>query len=187
MGDEHAVVALCELQRLFIKWCQIPADQMKYEPRDPLVTIIPRILTESQWPHQAYQDDPCCELTLDTEKLSQHNDRELPSTLTMWARDQGRAKYRFSLFELLATLIVGCQVSSDLGMSGPSLHRSGSAITGSDHWQRREWSYSCDTREREGVREQSADPSRAGHNNFIQPGQQTQPRTRRNLQIHRNF
>ena len=35
--------------------------------------------------------------------------------------------------------------------------------------------------------EQSADPSRAGHNNFIQPGQQTQPRARRNLQIHRNF
>ena len=187
MGDEHAVVALCEHQRLFIKWCQIPADQMKYEPRDPLVTIIPQILIRVSDHTRPIKMILAVSWLLTQKKLSQHNDRELPSTLTMWARDQGRAKYRFSLFELLATLIVGCQVSSDLGMSGPSLHRSGSAITGSDHWQRREWSYSCDTREREGVREQSADPSRAGHNNFIQSGQQTQPRAKHNLRIHRNF
>ena len=63
---------------LFIKWCQIPADQMKYETRDLLlgsgqagykVTINPRILIQSVTT-PAYQDDPRCELTLDVETVT---------------------------------------------------------------------------------------------------------------------
>ena len=63
---------------LFIKWCQIPTDQMKYETRDLLlgsgqtgykVTINPRILIQSVTT-PAYQDDPCCELTLDEETVT---------------------------------------------------------------------------------------------------------------------
>lgn len=81
MGDEYAVVALCKLllstkSSLFIKWCQIPADQMKYETRDLWpgsgragYTINPRILTQSVTT-PAYQDDPRCELTLDEETVT---------------------------------------------------------------------------------------------------------------------
>lgn len=61
---------------LFIKWCQIPADQMKYETRDLWpgsgragYTINPRILTQSVTT-PAYQDDPRCELTLDEETVT---------------------------------------------------------------------------------------------------------------------
>ena len=62
--------------RLFIKWCQIPADQMKYETRDLWqgsgqagYTINPRILTQSVTT-PAYQDGPRCELTLDEETVT---------------------------------------------------------------------------------------------------------------------
>ena len=67
---------------------------------------------------------------LTQKKLSQHNDRELPSTLTMSAGPGTRKIQVLSLFELLATLIVGCQVSWEQRMmSGPSLHRSGSRLS----------------------------------------------------------
>ena len=78
MGDEYAVVALCELllptkSSLFIKWCQIPADQMKYETRDLWPGWLynqPSDLDPASDHTSPYQDDPRCELTLDEETVT---------------------------------------------------------------------------------------------------------------------